>query len=96
LAVVCYRLLSPKRLVDCIDVFGHSEAWISIVFNAVTCFLDERFGSILRWHPQLNSYERLKAFGQAVLDDGGQGDGKIWGFIDGTFISFCRPANNKH
>jgi len=48
LAVVCYRLSSLTRLVDCVDVFGCSEAWISIVFNAVTCFLDERFGSILQ------------------------------------------------
>jgi hypothetical protein len=77
LAVVCYRLSSPTRLVDCVDVFGHRKAWISTVFNAVTCSLDERFGSILQWQPQLNSYERLKAFGQAVMNDGGQGDGKI-------------------
>jgi DDE superfamily endonuclease len=96
LAVVCYRLSSPTRLIDCVDVFGHSEAWISIVFNVVTCFLDKRVGSILQWHPQLSSYERLKAFGQAVMNDGGQGDGKIWGFIDGTFVEFCRPANNEH
>jgi hypothetical protein len=94
--VVCYRLSSPTRLIDCVDVFGRSEAWIFTVFNTVTCFLYKRFGSILQWHPQLNSYERLKAFGQAVLNDGGQGDGKIWGFIDGTFIEFCRPTDNEH
>ena len=48
LAVVCYRLLLPTRLVDCVNVFGYSEAWIFTVFNAVTCFLDKRFGSILQ------------------------------------------------
>jgi hypothetical protein len=77
LAVVCYRLSSPTRLLDCVEIFGRSEAWISIVFNTVTCFLDERFASIIQWHPQLNNYDRLKAFGQAIQDDGGQGNGKI-------------------
>jgi hypothetical protein len=40
----------------------------------------------------------LQAFGQAVLRDGGQGNGKIWGFIDGTFIGFCRgiDAERQH
>ena len=88
-SVVCYRLSSPTRLVDCIDAFGRSEAWISIVFNAVTTFLDTRFSALLRWHPQLNNYKRLQAFGQAVLQDGGQGLGLIWGFIDGSFVGFC-------
>jgi hypothetical protein len=47
------------------------------VFNAVTVYLDQRFQSILEWHPQLQSYDRLLVFGQAVLPSGGQGDGLI-------------------
>ena len=95
-SVVCYRLSSPTRLVDCIDAFGRSEAWISIVFNAVTTFLDTRFSALLRWHPQLNNYKRLQAFGQAVLQDGGQGLGLIWGFIDGSFVGFCQSIDPEH
>ena len=48
LSVVCFRLSSPIRLVDCIDTFGYSKAWVSTVFNAVTTFLDTRFSMHLR------------------------------------------------
>ena len=63
LSVVCFRLSSPTRLVDCIDTFSRSEAWVSTVFNAVTTFLDIRFSTHLRWHLQLNNYTKLQAFG---------------------------------
>lgn len=69
--------------------FGWSEAWISTVFNAVTTFLDTQFSTLLRWHPRLNNYKRLQAFGQAVLQDGEQGLVLIWSFIDGRFVGFC-------
>jgi hypothetical protein len=49
-----------------------------------------------RWHPQLNDYNRLQAFGQAILEDGGQGLGMIWGFIDGSFVGFCRSIDSEH
>jgi hypothetical protein len=77
LAVVCYRLSYPRRLSDCCELFGRSRTWISRVFNAVTVYLDQQFQSILEWHPQLQSYDRLQAFGQAVLASGGQGNGLI-------------------
>jgi hypothetical protein len=96
LAVVLYRLSYPRRLADCCEVFGRSRAWISQVFNAVTVYLDKQFQSILEWHLQLQNYNRLQAFGQAVLACGGQGNGLIWGFIDGTFIAFCRSIDNEH
>jgi hypothetical protein len=63
LAVVCFRLSKLTRLADCAQVFGRSEAWISTVFNTVTTYLDSQFQELLQWHPQLNSYERLQAFG---------------------------------
>jgi hypothetical protein len=96
LAVVCFQLSSPTHLVDCIDTFGCSEAWISVVFNAVTTFLDIQFSTYLRWHPQLNNYNRLQAFGQAILEDRGQGLGMIWGFIDGSFVGFCQSIDAEY
>jgi hypothetical protein len=77
LAVVCYRLSYPRRLSDCCQLFGRSRTWISRVFNAVTVYLDRRFQSILEFHPQLQNYGRLQAFGQAVLDCRGQGNSLI-------------------
>lgn len=85
LAVVCFRLSSPTRLVDCVDAFGRSQAGISPVCNAVTTFLDNRFSKLLPWHPQLNNYDKLLAFGQAILNDGGQGDWDDLGFYRWDF-----------
>jgi hypothetical protein len=77
LAVVLYRLSYPWRLADCYELFGRSRAWISQVFNAVTVYLDWQFQSILEWHSQLQNYDCLQAFGQAILANRGQGNGWI-------------------
>ena len=59
------------------------------MLNDTLLFLVKRWGKLQRWHPCLTK-ERLKEYANALKDHGGSG--YIWGFIDGTFRGFCRPA----
>jgi hypothetical protein len=46
---------------------------------------------MLEWHPML-TYNRLRAYERAIrLIGGGE---RIWGFVDGTFVGFCRPSDH--
>jgi hypothetical protein len=88
LCVVLARFAYPNRWIMCCGMFGKSQSWLSAVFNDVVHHLVREFGSILEWHPQLNDYGRLRAFGAAIEAAGDGGNGRIWGFIDGTFLGF--------
>lgn len=91
LCVVCARLAYPGRWLSLCSIFGRSEAWLSTVFNDTVLFLAGRFGPLLWWHHQL-TYCRLKEFTAGV--EGLCGVMGVWGFVDGTFRSHCRPEGN--
>lgn len=91
LCVLCARLSYPKRWPDLSKIFGRSEGWLSTVFNDTVLFLVARFGPLLWWHPQL-TYRWLEAFSEGV--ERVTGAGGVWGFVDGTFRSHCRPQGN--
>jgi hypothetical protein len=91
LCVFLRRLASPNDLNSCADLFGRSTGWISACFNDVAEHVATSFEDILRWRPALNNYRLLQIFGQAVNKINGAGGGQVWGFIDGTFVAFCRP-----
>jgi hypothetical protein len=67
-------------------LFGRSKTWWSIVFNATIKFFEERFYEILRQHPQLNDYGRVRLFEKAIMEDEG--------FVDRSFVGFSRPNDN--
>jgi hypothetical protein len=54
--------------------------------------LVHEFESLLEWHPYL-TYNKLLSFEEAIADSGGCS--QIWGFVDGTFQGFCRPAGDS-
>jgi hypothetical protein len=89
LALVLYRLSWPHRLKDCIELFGHERAWLSIVFTDVVLSLFERFWKIF-WNTNCLTPECLTRYCAAVQANG-EPSGLIWGFIDGTLKGICRP-----
>lgn len=44
----------------------------------------------------LNDITKLKEYGEAVYNSGGQSDKRIWGSIDGAFRGFGRSVDNDH
>jgi hypothetical protein len=49
LAVVLFRLWYPRRLFQYQNIFGHSEGWVSAVFNGVCIHLDQTFAQKLKY-----------------------------------------------
>lgn len=93
LCLLLARQANPARFWTLARMFGRSQAYLSSVYNDVTQHLVRRFGELVRWHPRLNSYERLVAFGAANGRRSGLGGNRIWGMIDGTFRPTCRPKD---
>jgi hypothetical protein len=93
LCIVCARLSSPAKWYPIVDIFGRSIAWLSKVFNDTVLFLAAAFSSSIRWHHQLQSYDRLLEFTRGI--EGVCGVQQIWGFVDGTFRGCRRPTDNS-
>lgn len=74
--------------------FGRSEAYLSTVFADVTTYIAETFAEQLRWHHQLNDYERLRTFARA-LKERGCPSAKVWGFVDSHFTAFSRSEEQE-
>lgn len=70
--MLLYRLASPGRLKDMIQVFGVSRSQISCVVNDLARFLHERFYRKLLWDHQRLSLEQLRRYVQAIKDT------KLW------------------
>jgi hypothetical protein len=68
----------------------HSE-----VFNGAVELLYQRWSELIHWRPQLNDYNVLKRYADAI-GAAGWGRGRVWGAIDGTFMGFCRPENSDN
>jgi hypothetical protein len=104
LCVFLCRLAYPARLEVTCDIIGCSPAWCSAVFNDVTVHLWTTFQSFLEWHLLLD-YERMALYAEAISDllesrDGHEPPGYVageesavfWGFVNRTFLGFCRPT----
>src|SRR5438045_2151168 len=77
--VVCYIDPHHQNILSIASAnHGYQNVFI-IYLTLLQLTLDVGFGEILRWHPQLNDYDGLLEFCQAILH-GGQGDGKIWAY----------------
>jgi hypothetical protein len=90
LSLVLYRLSYPKRLKDCMDIFGHERSWLCWVFNGTCQHIYERFHGKLKWDDRLLSPQALDRY-CTVVKRKGEPSGRIWGFIDGTHREICRP-----
>jgi hypothetical protein len=93
LTVVLWRLSWPSKWARATEVFGRSQAWLSVIFTDTIDHLANRYGAIVEWHPRLRSYRRLRRFAQAVSNAGAEGP--IWGFVDGHFQGFARPGKHQ-
>jgi len=90
LAVVCFRLSWPRRFKDCVSEFGRERGWLCRVFNGVCTHLYERFQAKLEWDYTLLNPARLRSYCSKTYERG-EPSGLVWGFIDGTHQSICRP-----
>lgn len=90
LAVVCFCLSWPRRLKDCVFEFGRERGWLSRVFNGFCTHLYERFPAKLEWDYALLNPVRLQSYCSKTYERG-EPSGLVWGFIDGTHQSICRP-----
>jgi hypothetical protein len=55
LSLVLYRLSYPKRLKDCMDIFGHERSLLCWVFNGTCQHIYKRFYGKLKWDDRLLS-----------------------------------------
>lgn len=89
LCLVLRRLAYPVRLLDLCDEFGHGVNWISAVFNDAVLHLYTRWRTGLAWSPNWLTFERVRAYAEAINTS--QGGDIYWGFLDGTARRICRP-----
>ena len=94
LCLVLYRLSWPLRLFEFEDKWGHSDTWISLVFTDTVVFWAKRYQRVLEWCPLL-THNRIEQYASAIRKVEPSTNGKIWGFIDGTFTGFSRPVNGQ-
>jgi hypothetical protein len=59
ICLVLWRLSYPSRYKDTQDLFGHSKAWQSTVFNDTIIHLVERFRTMLFWDPKRLTIDKL-------------------------------------
>ncbi|RPB02765.1 hypothetical protein L873DRAFT_1826563 [Choiromyces venosus 120613-1] len=90
--IVLACLSSPTHYKVTLYLFGCSQAYQSIVFNSVISFLYNRFKNILHWDRRRLTLEMIKSYAHAIQGIGGPEN--IWGFIDGTLRSICRPEQS--
>lgn len=106
LCIVLYRLSSPIPYHRMAHTFGRSVAGLSKIVSSMIEWLATNWGRLLEWDPERLSPERLASFVVAVRErswrqdivegDGGGGieeDNDVFGFLDGTTRSICRPSH---
>ena len=75
------------------DCFGHSQIWLSVVFNDTIIHLYRQFRKTLKWDEKRLTFEKLSEYALAIHNfDGGN---CFWSFIDGTLNTTCRPLVDK-
>ena len=72
------------------DRFGHSQTWMSIIYNDTIIYLYCRFRKTLEWDEKRLTFDKLLEFSLAIHRLGG--GHCFWGFIDGTLNATCRPV----
>ncbi|RPB22369.1 hypothetical protein L211DRAFT_788841, partial [Terfezia boudieri ATCC MYA-4762] len=60
LYMLLYRLASPSRLIDMMQVFGVSRSYISSIVNDLAAYLYKRYHENLYWDKQRLIYQQLK------------------------------------
>lgn len=88
-----YRLASPGRLKDMMQVFGVSRSQISCVVNDLASFLYERYREKLLWDHASLSLEQLNTYN--AIDDTVGESMETWGFIGGTVCRGLSPLMSR-
>lgn len=70
--------------------FGHSQSWLSIIFNDIIIYIYWKFKKKLEWDEERLTFAQLSEYAMAIHALGG---GHIFrDFIDETFNAICRPV----
>jgi hypothetical protein len=70
LSLVLYRLSYPKRLKDCMDIFGNERSWLCWVFNGTCQYIYKRYYKKLKWDDRLLSPQALDRYCMVVKRKG--------------------------
>lgn len=87
-AVVLIRLSYPIQYGSMIYRFGHSQIWLSVVFNNTIFRIYRRFKQILEWDDRRPIFAKLFEFSFAIHAKGEEHC--FGGFIDGNLNATCR------
>ena len=95
LCLLLCKLSWLRLLYELTQVFGRSEAYLSLVLNDVLEHLRKRYNSMLSWHPTL-TYNRIRIYARSIKRLGRyRRRSTVWAFIDGTFRRTTRPEKNQ-
>ena len=92
--MLLYRLATPGRLKDMMQVFVVSRSQICCIVNDLGRFLYERYREKLLWDSRRLSLDQLNTYVQAIDDTVGEST-QTWGFIDGTVRPVARPTEEQ-
>jgi hypothetical protein len=91
--VVLYRLAAPNRWGEGQDLFGHSQAWLSIVWTDTIKYLSARYRDKLQWDSERLTLDYIDRCALQLEKRGAPTN--VWGFIDGTFVEVARPGDGQ-
>ena len=91
LCLLCARLRTAGDQHDLSVKYSRSQSAISELVNELTFYLDQRWAHLLAFDPELLSPSALSEYASAVHAAGAPLH-TIWGFIDCTIRSICRPS----
>lgn len=72
------------------NCFGHSQTWLSIIFNDTIIHFYRHYQKKLAWDNGKLTYKKLSSYAIVIHNFGG--GSCLWGFIDETLNATCQPV----
>lgn len=95
LCILLSRLCFPKRYVDMVRDFGRSKSQLSVIFNEMVYFINNKWSFLLNSFDQPWLQEqKLREFANTIHDKGCPFTNCI-GFIDGKIVPNCKPIREQ-
>lgn len=94
LAIFLARLATPAPLSSLIEIFGYSLPALSRCIDSVSSIIYKKWHHLLEFDPVRLPPKTLDEFATAFALKGCPSD-RIWGAIDCTIISICRPRKKQ-
>ncbi|PWW74667.1 hypothetical protein C7212DRAFT_209210, partial [Tuber magnatum] len=93
LCLLLYRLSAPNQLKENMKIFQHSCSSISSIFNNVIEYLIEKYSKHIEWDNIRLSRKQILKYSDMIERKGVVKS--VWGFIDGTIRTICRPIHHQ-